>query len=620
MEHILSTHDPKIAALSLIVACVSAFTALDLSGRARDATGRARTAWSLGAALSMGGGVWAMHFVAMLALRLPPPVTYGTALTLASLGIAVAASAFAFAAPWRGDRRTPGMRGAALGLGVAAMHHTGMAAMDGCFVQVGDPLATALSILWAVAAASLSLWLASRPGGWGRRLLSGAAMGTAVFGMHFVAMASTGFLLPVDCPAPRSVSHVEDLALGIAAAVCGLLAMGLVAAAFDRRDSAEAAREAERLRRSEERLRDMYRSTPLPLYGVGPGGTIEEVSDAFLEMLGYERSDVVGRIPSDFMTPESARLRAEVHLPSAERDGILRDAELDFVRRDGAVLNTLVSARVVRGADGGATRTLGGVVDVTARRAAEAALRQAQKMEAVGQLTGGLAHDFNNMLTVITGNLDGAAAALERGQPDRVARYLGRASEGAASAAGVARRLLAFSRGQEVGPVAADVGAAVLAAAELARRAMGAGIEVSVSAEPGLWCARIDPSQFENAVLNLAINARDAMPEGGRVTIEAANVAVAGGAEGGPAAGDYVSVSVSDTGPGFPPEVAARAFEPFFTTKGPSKGTGLGLSMVYGFAQNAGGHASIGSSPGGGARISLLLPRCAAPEGEACPA
>jgi signal transduction histidine kinase len=245
------------------------------------------------------------------------------------------------------------------------------------------------------------------------------------------------------------------------------------------------------------------------------------------------------------------------------------------------------------------------------RLAAEQRLRQAQKMEAVGQLTGGIAHDFNNLLAVIVGSLEMLQRRLNRGETN-VTRYVTSALEGANRAATLTQRLLAFSRQQALDPKPVDPNELVSGMADLLRRTLGETIAVEVRLAEGLWRTFVDPNELEHALLNLAVNARDAMPEGGRLVIETRNATVQH-ATGEIAAGDYVRLSVTDTGTGMPPEVAAKAYDPFFTTKREGQGTGLGLSQVYGFVTQSGGHVRIDSSPGRGTEIVIDLPRYVGP-------
>ncbi|WP_313809000.1 CHASE3 domain-containing protein [Sphingobium sp.] len=251
------------------------------------------------------------------------------------------------------------------------------------------------------------------------------------------------------------------------------------------------------------------------------------------------------------------------------------------------------------------------------RETAEAQLRQMQKMESMGQLTGGIAHDFNNMLAIVIGSLDIARRRLTPDIDPRIARCIDNATDGAQRAAQLTARLLAFSRQQPLDPQPTDVNKLVGGMSELLRRTIGESIRVETVLAGGLWRASIDASQLEAAIINLCVNSRDAMPTGGRLTIETANAHLDDAyvaAQGDVAAGQYVMVSVTDSGTGMPPDVVERAFDPFFTTKGVGKGTGLGLSQVFGFIKQSRGHVKIYSEPGEGTVIKIYLPRHYGPE------
>jgi signal transduction histidine kinase len=244
---------------------------------------------------------------------------------------------------------------------------------------------------------------------------------------------------------------------------------------------------------------------------------------------------------------------------------------------------------------------------------ASEALRQSQKMEAIGQLTGGIAHDFNNLLAAIGGSIEFVRRRLEAGRPDGLEKFIAAAANSTQRAAALTHRLLAFSRLQSLDPQPGDVRKLVSGMSDLLHRSLGESIELETVFAAGLWPAMTDSNQLENAILNLAINARDAMPDGGRLTIEVANTSLdasyAATADGEVKPGQYVVVSVSDTGCGMPPEVIEKAFDPFFTTKPIGQGTGLGLSMIYGFAKQSSGHVRIYSEPGRGTTVKLYLPR-----------
>jgi PAS domain S-box-containing protein len=367
---------------------------------------------------------------------------------------------------------------------------------------------------------------------------------------------------------------------------------------------------------SEDRYRASFQESPVPLVTVDTDGLILGVSKSWSALLGYAEHDVIGRHISSFAEPGSASWRkAEIAVLHAH--GEIQDMERRFVCADGRVLDTLVSSRLQRGAD--APLIVSVMIDITARRRAEAALRasearlrQAQKMEAVGQLTGGIAHDFNNMLQSIASSLELMETRIEQRRPAEAARHVGVARQSVVRAAGLTHRMLAFARRQALNPRPVDTAALVRGIAELIRRTVGPGIGLVLRLGNGGWPALCDANQLESALLNLAINARDAMPDGGTLTIATADrhltradLSDQDGAE----PGDYVELSVTDTGIGMTPDVMARAFEPFFTTKPIGQGTGLGLSQIYGFARQSGGFVRLDSKPGEGATFRLYLPR-----------
>ncbi|WP_394001464.1 PAS domain-containing protein [Luteimonas sp. WGS1318] len=285
--------------------------------------------------------------------------------------------------------------------------------------------------------------------------------------------------------------------------------------------------------------------------------------------------------------------------------------------------------------DGGrCLRVVGVVIDVTARKHADArlqelneqlesrvlaevaerarvedALRQSQKMEAVGQLTGGIAHDFNNMLATVIGPLDLLVSRLGDQVDPRAKRYIDMAIDGASRAAQLTQRLLAFARQQPLQPVAVDANRLVAGMSELLGHSLGASVRLETVLADDVWWVHVDANQLENVILNLAVNARDAMPGGGRLTIATGNARVDAGGRADVPPGDYVVITVSDSGSGMPPEVMARAFDPFYTTKGVGKGTGLGLSQVYGFVRQSAGHVTMRSDVGQGTVVTLYLPR-----------
>jgi PAS domain S-box-containing protein len=332
---------------------------------------------------------------------------------------------------------------------------------------------------------------------------------------------------------------------------------------------------------------------------------------------GYTPDEIIGQHFSKFYTPEDMEAGLpDQALKEAREEGRFT-AEGWRLRKDGSRFWAMVVIDPIRQGDeviGFAKITR----DMTERREAQIeleesrqALFQSQKMEAVGQLTGGIAHDFNNLLMGIAGSLDIMKARLAQGRINELERYITAAQGAASRAATLTHRLLAFSRRQTLEPKPVDANQLIAGMEELVRRTAGPGVELETVLAAGLWPCFCDPNQLENAVLNLCINARDAMPDGGRLTVETANAWLddSSARQRDMQPGQYVAICVTDTGRGMSQEVIAKAFEPFFTTKPLGKGTGLGLSMIYGFARQSNGQARIYSEVGQGTTVKIFLPR-----------
>jgi PAS domain S-box-containing protein len=340
-------------------------------------------------------------------------------------------------------------------------------------------------------------------------------------------------------------------------------------------------------------------------------GVWQTVNPAWTKTLGWSEAELLNRTSEWLEHPDDGGITRS-HVKKLGANETTVKFESRFRHRDGSyrwLSWTGVSDR---------DRNYAVARDVTAEKAAaerlkatEEALLQSQKMEAVGQLTGGIAHDFNNLLTGIVGSLDLLQTRLNQGRTDNVARYINAAMTSANRAAALTHRLLAFARRQPLIPKSVDANQLVVSLEDLLRRTIGETIDLEIAARDDLWGTLCDPNQLESALLNLAINARDAMPDGGKLTIATANACIDNLTADTPALlpGDYICIEVADTGVGMSAEVAARAFDPFFTTKPIGQGTGLGLSMIYGFARQSNGHAAIDSKLGRGTSIKLYLPR-----------
>ena len=410
-------------------------------------------------------------------------------------------------------------------------------------------------------------------------------------------------------------------------------------------------------------LEDLFENAPCGYVTASADGRIVRVNATLAKWLGRTPAELAGKRFPDLLNI-AGKIYYETHFaPLLRMQGAFNEVALDMVRADGRPIPVLVNA-VERGDAEGRTRftriTVFNAVDrrryeqellqarrtaeeasaelrelnaglearvaqaVEERMQAEEALRQAQKMEAIGQLTGGVAHDFNNLLTVILGGLDTIRRQLATlpGSlaTQRIERSVRMASHGAERAATLTARLLAFARRQPLDPKPIDAGRLVTNLADLLQRTLGETIALETVSGGGLWRLQADPGELENALVNLAVNARDAMPDGGRLTIETANAhldeAYVARVPEPVAPGQYVLIAVTDTGTGMSPETLAQVFEPFFTTKDVGKGTGLGLSQVYGFVRQSGGHIRIYSEMGEGTTVKIYLPRLTAIVGE----
>ena len=359
------------------------------------------------------------------------------------------------------------------------------------------------------------------------------------------------------------------------------------------------------LHQSQARLQAIF-ETSYQLKGLlDPDGRVVAMNATALDAMGQDYARVDGQVFWDTAwfsaTPGmSGQIRAAV-LTAAQ--GNSSRFEIEVVLPTGSRRYDL-SIRPIRGQDSMIIAIMTEAIDITERRATEEALRQSQKMEAVGQLTGGLAHDFNNLLTGIGGALELMQTRLAQGRAAEIPAYVSAAQQAAARAAALTHRLLAFSRRQTLLPRRLDANRLVADMADLVCRTVGPAITVRLSVAADLPAVLVDANQLENAVLNLCLNARDAMPDGGLLTIGTGLMPCIPGLLPGPA----VAVTVTDTGTGMAPDIVARAFDPFYTTKPTGTGTGLGLSMVYGFARQSGGEAQISSTPGAGTIVTLLFP------------
>jgi PAS domain S-box-containing protein len=375
----------------------------------------------------------------------------------------------------------------------------------------------------------------------------------------------------------------------------------------------------EALRKSEGQLKRAQRLAHLGANSSNLRTRTIEWSDETYRIFGVSRDSFVPSTPAimDMVHPDD-RDRVWARIGQVRQKVSPDPIEYRLVRPDGMVRHVYRESEIVKDDDGHPGHLVSIIQDISERRRTEDQLRQAQKMEAIGNLTGGMAHDFNNLLGVIIGSLDLVGPLVAAN--DEAAELTQEALDAALSGAELTRRLLAFARQQPLRPERIEPNELISGIVRLLRRTLGENIEIRLDLADDLWPVVADPAQLEASLTNLGTNARDAMPRGGRLVIATANRHLdsdyaAAHVEVTP--GDYAAIEVTDTGTGMKPEVAERIFEPFYTTKEPGKGTGLGLSMVFGFIKQSGGHINVYSEPGVGTTFRLYLPRVAAERAEA---
>ncbi len=379
------------------------------------------------------------------------------------------------------------------------------------------------------------------------------------------------------------------------------------------RDISERYTTEERLRESEQKYRTLFEESKDALYITSPSGNLLEINSAGVELFGFSSKDEILRFNiSDLYAEPRNRKRFQ---ETIERDGFVRDYEIVFKRKNGKRVNVLVTATLVRDESGNVVSYRGALRDITEKKQLEQQLFQAQKMESIGTLAGGIAHDFNNILGGILGYASFMKAKIEPGHP--FYSYIDTIEKSAVRASELTTKLLAFARGGKYDIKAVDINRIIDETLDIIGRALDKSIDIEVRKEERLPTVEADAGQIEQILINLCLNARDAMPAGGRLILET-YVSVLDedyiGSHLGVKAGAYTTLSVTDTGIGMTEEVKQRIFEPFFTTKDRGKGTGLGLSMVYGVTKNHGGFVSVYTEPGVGSTFKVYLPVSGKPE------
>lgn len=665
------THDAYLVLLSILIAMFASFTALSLANRIRASRGWMRRVWLAAAALALGGGIWSMHFVAMLAFSMPGmEMSYDLWLTLLSLVIALLFTAAGFAVIRWDSVSAPRIAAAGLlmGSGVVAMHYLGMAAMRMPATLSYERTWVAISILVAIGAASAAVWLAARDQKLWHRLVASGVMGMAIAGMHYAGMRAAVFTASGAMDMAQGGASVgqTNLAILISAFTVVILLMALGAARLERLFHGLARREersALRLKIADV-LREHDTGQALAEVAALVGahfrasrtgyGNLDPAEDIFDYEVCWTDGSVqplLGRFPAsafgvrivaalsagetvaiddllrsplsdEALTRQTARdadTRAILVVPFV-REGRLRTIVYlndrmprAWHREDVAFMQEIAErTRLVieRAAVEEQLRELNATLEIRVEartrelRETQEALLQSQKMEAVGQLVAGLAHDFNNVLGAIVGAFELMRRRAE--EPERVRHFADAGLQAADRGAKLTAQLLAFSRSQRIQLQPLFVCDVIDSLRELIARTVGPMIALEIELNPAPVPVLADATQVEMMLLNLAINARDAMPTGGILTIATHARAIAGDRE--LADGAYVEVAVRDTGMGMDADTLRRAMEPFFTTKPIGKGTGLGLSQIYGSVRQAGGTVRIDSVPDEGTVVRVLLP------------
>ncbi|HKQ62237.1 MAG TPA: PAS domain S-box protein [Candidatus Polarisedimenticolaceae bacterium] len=392
--------------------------------------------------------------------------------------------------------------------------------------------------------------------------------------------------------------RLTEATLEAMAAVANQIALGI-----------ERKRSEAELRQANQRLQLLVQASPLAIIALDRSGLVLQWNPAATQMFGFEETEVLGRRPPFIAAEQQAAFQQllEGELRGERHAGV----ELARLHKNGKPVEVALWSAPLQGAAGKIVGTLEMFADVAERKRLQAQFHQSQKMEAIGTLAGGVAHDFNNLLTVITGYAELLLSQLPaEGRSREHVRQIGQASERAAA---LTRQLLAFSRKQVVEPKVLSLNAVVSDLEKMLGRLIGEDVRLTTVLDPAAGRVRMDPGQMEQIVLNLVVNSRDAMPQGGALTLETANVELDRQVEPDVEPGRYVLLAVSDTGCGIDAETLSHIFEPFFTTKGLGKGTGLGLATVYGIVQQGGGHIAVASEPGRGTTFRIYLPRVEEP-------
>jgi NO-binding membrane sensor protein with MHYT domain/signal transduction histidine kinase/ActR/RegA family two-component response regulator len=621
---VTGTYNPHLVALSILVAAFAAYTALDLGGRVTAARDGARRVGLVAAAIAMGGGIWSMHFIGMLAFNLPIPMSYDIGLTALSLVVAifVTGAGFYFISRQSAPPFSRIFSGIFMGLGIAAMHYIGMAAMREHTEINYDFLFVALSLVIAIGASTAALCLAFRTTDLGQRLVAAIVMGLAVSGMHYSAMRGTAFAVHGSVLQAQRYASLDqtNLALVVAGVTFIILAFAVIASL--QQENGERRRAEEALRRSEAYLAQAQTMSHTGSFGWNP-----TTGEVYWSAETFRIFGVDAKTPPDItrmiqQTHPADKDFLEQTLDRARQEGKGFDLDYRLLLPDDSVKHLQVVARALVD-ESSHLEFVGAVMDITPRKRAEEAqrvqqrereemqrrLQQAAKMEAVGRLAGGIAHDFNNILGAILGYGELAQNNLPEGATVR--RQLDQVMHAGARGKGLVDRILAFSRSGIGERAPLHVQSVVEETLELFAPSLPADVRLETQLNAADAAMVGDATQLHQVVMNLCTNAVHAMKEGGVLTVALERVAVDEQrllSHGTLGAGRYVRLSVGDTGTGIPLSVLELMFDPFFTTKRVGDGTGLGLAVVHGIIADFGGAIDVTTQVGVGTTFTIWLP------------
>jgi PAS domain S-box-containing protein len=621
---VTGTYNPHLVALSILVAAFASYTALDLGGRASATRGIASRIWLVAAAIAIGGGIWSMHFVAMLAFTLPIPMSYDITLTTLSLVVAtfVTGTGFYFINRQNAPPHSLIFSGIFMGLGIVAMHYIGMAAMREHAGISYDIRFVVLSLVIAIGASTAALWLAFRTTDLGQKLVAAVVMGLAISGMHYSAMRGTTFAVhhPVHQAQGYASLDQTNLALVVAGVTLVILAFALIASL--QQENSERRRAEEALRRSETYLAEAQTLSHTGSLGWNPASGKIYLSPETFRIFGFDPATPPDIALMTRQTHPEDKGFLEQTLDRARHERKDFDLEYRLLLVDGSVKHLQVVARALVG-ESSQLEFVGAVMDITQRKRAEEAqrmqerereemqrqLQQAAKMEAIGRLAGGIAHDFNNILGAILGY--GELAQNNLVEDGAVRRQIDQVMLAGARGKGLVDRILAFSRSGISERLPLQVQLAVEETLELLTPSLPSNVRLERQLDAADTAVVGDATQFHEVVMNLCTNAVHAMKQGGVLTVVLERVAVGERrllSHGTLGTGRYVHLSVSDTGTGIPLAVLERMFDPFFTTKRVGDGTGLGLALVHGIVADFGGAIDVTTQVGVGTTFTIWLP------------